>query len=612
MPAALAAILAAAMWPPVTDLGLAQEAAATSGLDEQERVTAVDVLIALDADAAKEGKTRPLAENLTPGDFEVEIDGESRPVIGFLDPRSDERGLDEPWRIVLYFDLELAERDTVRWAAGELAEIAPRLVELGLVELIVAGDEQVRGLAPTRDPQLLEAELAGLALKPRGRHRQVELRAEVLDASREDPEAFEDPEALRALFEQEVTLIEERLDELLLRLIDRDVPGVKRALFWIGDGFDLAPEEFYRLEGIGDERMPATVRERAAKLAVTLASYGWVGVALSPPPPDAGLVPGWRIGKWLFSRGNTAEAVSRGEAIFGKLTREANRDPEAARAHYEIGLALLAEGKPEEAEQSFERALYHYDGDPRTRNDQAAAKVGLGRALEEQGAASEARQAFAHAVELDPDLAGELPESRPRLVAPREFQQHLADSTAGRLVESPDGLAEAVASLSRRARLTYQVSGIPRGDVRKLEVSLDGSELALRYPAWTRSGTPSGVSAARARRLAQGGYEDGELVVRARIETEEGDERVVVVEVEPESLALEEGGAASVALRITTATGAPGRVQEVRYRKYEASPSEAGDPWSYRLPVGPDLQEGWTSVLVEDLDTGRWGADLVD
>lgn len=599
----------------------AEEVSTGSKLQEQERVTAVDVLIELDAEVAPTGAVRELPAKLTAESFEVRIEGEARPIVGFFDPRpvgtvpawkADEPP-DEPWRIVLYFDLELAERDTVRWAAGELAELASRLTQLGEVELVIAGDADAGGLAPTRDAALLEGELAGLALRPRGAHRQVEMRAEVLEALRDDAESLQDPEVARALIDQEDALVEDRLDQLLLRLVDRDVPGVKRALFWVTDGFDLEPEAFYASQGIEtDDRMPLLLRERTAKLAVTLASYGWVGVALAPPPADAGLVPGFRIGKWLFSRRGTAEALLRGELIFGKFTREARRDPEEARAHYELGRAHLAAGEPEEAEQAFERALYHYAGDPRTRKDQAAAKVGLGRALEAQGAVAEARQAFAHAVELDPNLAGALPEARPRLFEPLAFPASLADSTAGRLVETADELAEAVASLSRRARLTYQISGVPRGDVRKLEVSLAGSELDLRYPSWTRSGTPSGVAAARARRLPLGEYDDGDLAIRARLDSGGADDRSVVVNVDLESLADSPERGAPVLLRITTATGAPGAVQDVRSQRFEALPDADDAGLSYRLPIAPAIEDGWVSVVVEDLDTGRWGADLVD
>ena len=618
LPAARAIVLLGAAWLPVfAAQAAAQSAPTTDQLEERERVTAVDVLVELDADS-RDGsdKVRALPRELTLEDFEVRIDGEARTVVGFFDPRTaaerEGQRFDEPWRIVLYFDLELAERDTVRWAAGELADLAPLLVESGEVELIIAGDGESRGLAPTRDHELLGAELAGLYLRPRGAHRQIELRAEVLEALREEPQGLKEAGIANALVEQEVALVESRLDELMLRLTDEHVPGVKQALLWVGDGVDLEPEKFYTSQGLEVDRMPMLLRERSAKLAVTLASYGWVGVTLSPPPADAGLVPGFRIGKWLFSRRGSAEALLRGELAFVRLTREARRDPDEASAHYQVGLAHLAAEEYDQAEDSFEAALYHYAGDPRTSKEQAAAKAGLGRALEAQGHEAEARQAFRHAADLDPGLAGDLPPSGARLLDPLAFQETLAQSTAGRLVEDREYLAEAIASLSNRARLTFQISGVPRGDVRRLEVSLAGSDLELRFPSWTRSGTPSAIPAARARRSVDGDFDDGALQVRARVDSKAGENRSVVVEIELDSLGQSAEGDAAIPLRITTATGAPGTVQDVRYQKFEVTPAGPGAKSSYRLPIEPAIEDGWVAVIVEDLDTGRWGADLVD
>lgn len=589
---------------------IAQEPDSDVRMEEEQRVTAIDVLVELGAEAeGRDGGSRSLPKGLTPGDFTVRLDGEPQQVVSYIDPRSDRsrgrEGVEEPWSIVLYFDLELAQRDTVRWAAAELAELVPELVELGTVELVLAGDASLGGLAPTRDTELLLGELAALALRPRGVNRVIESRAEVLDALLEDPDAFRnDGEVGRALVEQEIALVENRLDDLLLALTPRGSASAKRAVFWINDGFDLEPGEFYRGEGIAVEDLPRLLRHRTAKFAVTLASYGWVAFGLSPPAPDAGLVPGLRIGKWLLG------APGEGP-FFLRLTREDRRDPDEAEGHYQVGRAHLAAGEAQEAEEAFERALYHYAGDPRTAPQQAAAKVGLGRALEDQERNVEARQAFRHAIELDPKLAAELPQSRPRLLDGLAFSALLAADTAGRLVRDTDDLDEAVSSMSRRARLTYQVAGLPLGAVRKLEVTLTGSDRELRYPGWVRSGTPSGVTAARARRTARGEIEEGGLAVKAELSTAADGANAVVVEFEP----TVEGEIASTDIavfRVSVATGAATGVQTVRYRRFELAPAAGGENRRVVFPLEPPLSDESVAVVVEDLAGGLWGADLVN
>ncbi|MCP4200583.1 MAG: tetratricopeptide repeat protein [bacterium] len=582
-----------------------------SVLEEEERVTAVDIFIELDAEVpGKVSGRRALPRDLGLEDFEVRVDGELRPVVSFFDQRTRTGAAmdplvdrtSEPWTIVLYFDLELAERDTVRWAAGELAERVQELVKLGEVELVIAEDGGVRSLAPTRDVQLLEDELAGMALDSDGVHEVIELRAEVLEALRGDPEDPGVAELGLASVEQEAFLIGRHLDELLVHLSQREVSGSKRVLFWVSDGFDLEPAEFYRSEGFEmASRGPALV-DRTKQLAATLASYGWVTFGLSPPPSGPGLVPGFRIGKWLYR-----PRMPPFKGIGGTLIRESRRDPEKAEAYHEIGEAHLQSGDAESAREAFEKALYHFAGDPRTSKEQAAAKAGLGRAFEAQGEAAEAREAFRHAVELDPDLAQEYPQSRPRLLEPLALQETLALETAGRTVLDSDALSEAVLSLERRARLTYQLSGWPQGSIHSLEVRLRDSELALRHPSRTRSGTPRTVAAALARRLAAHDQLEGELSVQAGI-----DPKGLVVELDRESLAERETQDRSIKLRLTVARARLDGLAAVTHERLEIAPRSDDEVWVYRMPLDELADEEWVAVIVEDIETGRWGADLGD
>jgi tetratricopeptide (TPR) repeat protein len=595
-------------------------------LDEEERVTAVDVFVELDGDGP-EGRIRSLPKGLGLEDFQVRVGGEPRSVVGFFDPRAvsaaEARRLVEPWDIVLYFDLTLAERDTVRWAAAELAELVPELVKLGDVELVVAGEGSSRFLASNRDAELLEGELAEMVAEPEGAHAVLELRGEVLEALREAPEDVLASDVGLASVEEEVSLIGRHLDRLLIHLTDRRVGGSKglgskRVLFWVSDGFDVEPAEFYRAQGLEVASSAPSLRLETGKLAMTLASYGWVTFGISPPLDGPGLVPGFRIGKWLFS-----SRIPPAKGIGGTLIREERRDPEKARAHVAIGEALLKNGDPDSARQSFELALYHFAGDPRTREDQAAAKAGLGLALEAQGNVAEARQAFHHAVELDPELASEYPQARPRLLRPLEFQTRAAMETAGRIVQEHEVLLEAVASLSRRARLTYQISGWPQGGSKSLEIALKGSELGLYHPKWARSGDLATLAAARARQLVHGALDEGGLKVRARLDPVCEKEGALVVTVDRGLFEWEEERERdrSITLRLTVATGGVGTVPVVRQKQFEVAISEASDggpmgatteAWLYREPVAELADDEWIAVIVEELETGRWGGDLAD
>ncbi len=582
-----------------------------STLEEEERVTAVDVFVELDGDVPdKEGKVRPLPKSLGLEDFEVTVDGESRPVVSFFDQRTRtglagdpfEDRMAEPWTIVLYFDLELAERDTVRWAAVELAERVQELVDLGEVEVVVAEDGMIRASAPTRDPQLLEDELSGMWIDPGGVHEAIELRAEVLEALRKGPDQVPTAELALAAVEQEVSLVGNHLDDFLIRLLRRDAKGAKRALFWVSDGLDLEPAEFYRAEGLEVASGARSLVDRTVELATTLASYGWVTIGLSPPPAGPGLVRGFRIGRWLFS-----PRMPPFKGIGGTLTREAHRDPEMAQAYCELGRAHLGGDDPESARGAFEKALYHFAGDPRTSKEQAAAKVGLGRALEARGEVAEARQAFRHAVELDPELALDYPQSRPRLLRPVEFFEVLSRETAGRTVQDSEALSEAMLSLSRRARLTYQISGWPLGTIGTLSVGLVDSELGLRHPSRARSGTPQAVAAALARRLATHELIEGELRVQADLVA-----KSLVVELERDLLDEREAQGRPIKLRLTVATGRPDGVATLRHERFEIASESDSEVWSYRVAIDRPGDEEWIAVIVEDIETGRWGGDLAD
>jgi tetratricopeptide (TPR) repeat protein len=74
-------------------------------------------------------------------------------------------------------------------------------------------------------------------------------------------------------------------------------------------------------------------------------------------------------------------------------------DPELARAHFDLWVALEAQGKHPELEQAAREVL-------RRKPDHADAHLRLGRALAAQGRHAEARAAWQRARELSGSSAG--------------------------------------------------------------------------------------------------------------------------------------------------------------------------------------------------------------
>ncbi len=582
-----------------------QAPAQETPLAEEQTVTALDVFVEVGAPADSKSPVPDLPRNLGVRDFELQLEGERVEPLGFADPRAGRwHAESEPWEVVVYFDLRLAERDSVRWAASELAERAEDLVELGPVEIVVAEEAPRSVLAATGDVLLLENQLAGLALDPKGFHEAIELRAANLEPDGTPREEASEASAAwgRSMVENEVASVARRLDEMLVWLVEREPHGSRKVLIWITDGFDLEPARFYRERGLSLPTGMASLSEPAGELARTLAGYGWVTLSFAPLAPGPGLVPGKRFGKWLYRPRMPSGLIG------GTLTREERRDPDKAESYLEIGETQLGLGDAESAREAFERALYHFAGDPRTRLRQAAGKAGLARSLEALGRLGEARQAFRHAVELDPKLAAHYPQAELALLDPAAGLDAVALETAGRTVRDSEAVGEALSSLGRRARLTYQVSGRPKGELGRLDVTVQGSRLTLRYPRWVRSGTPVTVAAARARLLLAGRVVEGPLEVTTTLEAAPDSETALRVRLV---------GAAGRPpgpreLRVSIAAGRPEGTIRVRHERIELPAEVRLSEWVYRATLESLGEEEWVAVVVEDVETGDWGAGLAE
>lgn len=423
----------------------------------EEQVTAVDVVMDLPGGAPGwlPGRRVP-----RPAGLAGTVDGVEVPVVAVAPPAD---ALD---RLVIYVDSALSDDYQLTWSMLLLADRAASLVERGPVEVVVAAPEPVTVLSPTRDAEALEEALARLAFLGAAQDRLVELRLE---------EALTD--------ESERTLVRDRIDSLLLALVDRsDGPEPRRAALLVSGGFELD----------ADPGLEIAVEE----VGRTLAAYGWRLVPLLAPE-QAGPIPGVRIGKWrLVGLG----AESEGHLWlppFGAV-REEDRDPELAEAHLELAAALRREGELERAADEAETALHHFAGDPRTADRQAAALVLVGELQQRLGDPQRARRAFRRAARFDPAAVAGHPVTEAVPEDAETALAALASAGGGVPARSEGGLDRSLAELGRRAVVTVQMPGTVEGGVRRVEVTRKGAAEPAAS-GWLRYGTPPEVTEARAR-----------------------------------------------------------------------------------------------------------------
>lgn len=608
---ALTAILCAAS----TLTGLSARAEAQERqYSEATRVTAVDVTVEVQRPGSWPGSPADRRGGLEAADVEVLVNGERRPVVGL----QDEESLPLPWYLVIYVDTVLASDDEIRWAAGLLGQEVETLLGLGTVDLVVADPQPRQALAATQDQETLAASLSNLALEGRGRAGIATIREAYLAGEGPDGEELTAADALAA----EASLVQHRLDTLLLHLSSQAPAAARRAVLWVGAGIDLEAAAFYEAS---TEAGGPTIPNAVQATAETLGAYGWLLHPLVPEPPEnrAGIKPGFRIGKLRFTWGNDLNLPGFTVAF------EEERDAEKADAYLELGETQLRGGDLDEAAESFAKALHHYYGDPRTADAQARAYTRLGEILEKQGKEQAARDAFEVARELTRGT-GEatekiLAEGAEDAQADRQAgltdidgaaaAEVFAEATAGRAMQDRQDLQEALAALPHRLLLTYQVEGTPTGQLADLELRVPGKSLRLRAPPRMRSGTPETVSAARGRRALLGELEGDSRDLRGHLEPKgedpEDTEIVIPLRGWPGSVSTEPGpGEEGGPYRLTVARADFDGRPEV-YHLARARGSAGGDP-VVRFPLRAGPETPFLAVVLEDLSTGLWGAQLID
>lgn len=579
---------------------------------EEERVTAIDLIV----DLWESGSTATkLPKDVQPEDFRLIVGGEARSVVAIGPPSRD--SLSESWQVVVYVDEALSSESTLRWASDLLSRQSEGLTRLGEVDLVVAAEEPEFLVRGTRDPGLLENALSRLSESGRGLDELTALRSTFLTAlNAEDPEY--DPQELRLAFRaEEERLTRGRLDMLLTFLVDDAEPGSRRTLLLVSDGFDLDPDDFYRmwstLESGGAERSAhpqddaarrlSGVADIAAETARAMSAYGWITHPMVAPERPGPLVPGLRVGKWRVS------GPAGGRIIGLRIVREHQRQRQKAEDLLELGLTELEKGQLAKAEESFRQALVRFAGDPRTAQSQAQAYLGLSEALALQGEDQPAREALARAALLDPAIEAEHPEAVAALWEPVEPLEILARESSGGLVESAEDLTQMASELGRRIRLTYQEIGSPRGEMLPVEVECLMTESAPRAPVFTRFGTPATVSAARARRLLAGDLTGTELELDLLVQSLEGEKGWQALARFEEAPNLVEWREKRI-LRVTLSTAAPDVTPSVTHHLLQGTAEEPWPLFSGEIPA--DDPPRWVAVVMEDLATGHWGADVVE
>jgi serine/threonine-protein kinase len=169
-----------------------------------------------------------------------------------------------------------------------------------------------------------------------------------------------------------------------------------------------------------------------------------------------------RLGHHLMEGGRSADAAPVLDRAVAAASAAIRLKPDDAWAHYNLGLALVGQGKVAEAIVAFRAAI-------RLKPDLAQAHYNLGNALFAQGKVPEALAEFRHAIRLKPDFAdahtslgyalgeqGKVPEA---IAAYREAIRLKPDlpgahHTLGHALQSQGELAEALTAFRRAAEVT--------------------------------------------------------------------------------------------------------------------------------------------------------------
>lgn len=165
-----------------------------------------------------------------------------------------------PWKVVLYFDRELARPQTIQDAALAFSRQAGNLTGLGAVEIVTARPKPGVELAATQDARSLSAVLGGIA---------AQARKEIRPSRKETQPAAPDRVVLQKQLEELTAFLDSRPDSRA------------RALFLVADAFVPPPGEapFLAQRDPGAPVPPGSLAAVLRESSRSLAASGWVTFA---------------------------------------------------------------------------------------------------------------------------------------------------------------------------------------------------------------------------------------------------------------------------------------------------------------------------------------------
>jgi Ca-activated chloride channel family protein len=220
---------------------------------------------------------------IDPRGLSVVFDGRPQEVVSV--------GLSREWRTVIYLDPALSTPDGIVGSIAALVESAPRLTEIGTVEIVVADPFTETYLEATRDTEELQETLDELEELADAAGEILALRGEIVDAVTDSGLSAES--RLLALQEEAELLQESRLE--LLRWISDRTPKGPTCLILIQDGFDLGAEFAKQLTAELSDVFVETLAQTTqahGRLAATLASAGWTVLPMGLETAQSDLLPG--------------------------------------------------------------------------------------------------------------------------------------------------------------------------------------------------------------------------------------------------------------------------------------------------------------------------------
>jgi Ca-activated chloride channel family protein len=469
----------------------------------------------------------------------------------------------EEWRVVLLFDQLLTNPLDFGNAALQLAERSRELTHLGTVEILVAGREMRTALPATRDPDVLEQALHWIRLREESEDLQEELRWRLLEnlgfvgegsgvvtKSEGTRDAAEVVALAQAAIEDEMELLRDYHEQLLLWASETTATSAPKAIVLVSSGYDAQPDDFYRSLLVKEFGEPTAAR-------------------LTPVP----------IQPSVFE-------VSQVFAAYGWVAVPYLPEQRANE--------LLEPGEGDAAEQEGKDKVDVILQDGRL-VDKTTIGVDPLKWLRERRERSQ-KQEEAPVLILNPGMP----------------IQELAEATGGELVRGKFQLSDLLERLPRRQELAIDLGDLEVGAQPLLELELEiegeGPRSTLRYPRWLSQVTPEVVSGTRARRILDNQLDEGELPLIAALQSSEnGRETRLVIKRD----LFEEGGQTGSPLRVTVAIShdeAPTELLQEELQGWDRV--EAGEtPEDLVLELGLDRQpEGPVVVVVEELETGLWGA----